>query len=1065
MCVKSMGTQKQPIKESRNLLTNCQKLRFVSQRMLTDQPVNALLDSLFDVLADAAVYLEAVRDERRELVDFRVAQGNHKGSTLIAQGLFGATLGECLLGDDPDRRSRLQPVFRPYANLLLTGETQAFTRPDPLQHRSRHITQSRLGDGVLVVVRDADPLPGGEPTGPAQPPLLNDILDASLNGIITGEAVYDWQNAIVDFRLVRLNQAARQLLNLTAELAGKSMRSALPGIQEAGLFALFTEVVKTGQPARFETPFSVGDQPLWVDMSVVKLGDGLVVTFNDITAGRQAALAAERAATRSRQQAELLNGVLNNSPSGIKAMEAVRDEEGNLVDFTVTVINKAGADVRGRPLSEIVGQPALRVFPGLREAGLFEHYTEVVESRQSRHIQVLYGSVWYNMAIAPFGDGVIVTYTDISESMAARQAIEQQAHFLNSVLDSSSNGIVAERAIRNQDNVIVDFLILSANQQAAVIVGSTVEDLVGHGDLELHPNLKEAGLFDTYVRTVETGLPQSIETHYNDGRLDHWLLINTRKLDTDELVVTFLNNSDAKRTQQALERAADANKRQAELLNSVLNSSNSGVMAFEAIRADGSLFNSISDFRFLVVNRTAVEMVGRTMEDMLGNTLLTVFPGNRETGLFDLYVRTTETGEPGRTEVYYNHDGLDFWLQISAEKLGDGFVVTFADQSVVKRASQVIEQSAAELQTVIDTSQTGIFLFSPVADEAGEISDFRFRVANRQLAAYVGQKPAAVVGALGSTWFPGYKTNGLFDLYHKTYVTGQPQRFDFHYNSDGIDVWLDILSTKIGNEVLVTFGDYTPLKRLQQQLESSVVDLQRSNRNLEQFAYVASHDLQEPLRKIQQFGDIIQTQYTPIIGREGADMIRRMQQAAARMQVLIKDVLAYSRVATKREETGPVDLNTVVGEVLTDLETVITDKEAVVDMAFLPVVSGDAPQLRQLFQNLISNALKFTKPGQVPQVRLTGQSLEGRSADVRMLPGDADRRFWLIEISDNGIGFEPHQADRIFQVFQRLHGRSHYEGTGIGLAIVQKVVENHGGYIRAEGRPGQGATFGIYLPA
>ena len=232
--------------------------------------------------------------------------------------------------------------------------------------------------------------------------------------------------------------------------------------------------------------------------------------------------------------------------------------------------------------------------------------------------------------------------------------------------------------------------------------------------------------------------------------------------------------------------------------------------------------------------------------------------------------------------------------------------------------------------------------------------------------------------------------------------------------------------------------------------------------------YVASHDLQEPLRKIQAFGDIIQSQFAPIIGDSGADMISRMQSAAARMQILIKDVLAYSRIATKRETVGPINLNQIVADVLVDIETAIREKNAVITVDLLPTVRGDAAQLRQLFQNLISNALKFTKTDKNadrPTVTITSRRAHGRDlTGGPLMTTDADRLFHLIDVNDNGIGFDPHQADRIFQVFQRLHGRSEYQGTGIGLAIVQKVVDNHQGHILAEGRPGLGATFRILLP-
>jgi PAS domain S-box-containing protein len=375
------------------------------------------------------------------------------------------------------------------------------------------------------------------------------------------------------------------------------------------------------------------------------------------------------------------------------------------------------------------------------------------------------------------------------------------------------------------------------------------------------------------------------------------------------------------------------------------------------------------------------------------------------------------------------------------------------------------EASVTYLQEVIDTSQTGIFLFSPVRNEAGELVDFRFRLANRTLAAYVGQEPDKVIGTLGSTWFPSFKTNGLFDSYSETYLTGKMNRFDFHYNADGIDVWLDIMSTRINDDVLVTFSDYTPLKLLQQQMQNSLSDLKQSNNNLEQFAYVASHDLQEPLRKIKSFGDILVNRYMPLLGPEGADMIGRMQLAADRMKALIEDLLAFSRISSQQHLPVPVNLNEVVQGVLTDLEPAIREKRAELHLEPMHSVMGDALQLQQAFQNLISNALKFSKKGQPPIIHLTTETVAG--TDIKEFSLNAEQRkqqYQRIVVRDNGIGFEQQYADRIFQIFQRLHGRMEYPGTGIGLSIVQKVIEHHKGHIRAKGEPGQGATFIILLP-
>jgi light-regulated signal transduction histidine kinase (bacteriophytochrome) len=248
------------------------------------------------------------------------------------------------------------------------------------------------------------------------------------------------------------------------------------------------------------------------------------------------------------------------------------------------------------------------------------------------------------------------------------------------------------------------------------------------------------------------------------------------------------------------------------------------------------------------------------------------------------------------------------------------------------------------------------------------------------------------------------------------------------------------------------------------QLQQANENLLRSNGNLEQFAYVASHDLQEPLRKIQSFGDILKSHYSDSLG-EGIHHVMRMQAAANRMATLIKALLAYSRLSTRQQAITPVSLDQLVHTVLSDLEVVIAETRAEVKVEALPTVQGDALQLGQLFQNLLSNALKFHHPTNVPQIHITAQPIFATDLPALVKPSREAAVYHRIDVTDNGIGFEERYAERIFQVFQRLHGKSQYPGTGIGLAICEKVVANHGGAITAASQPGQGATFSVYLPA
>ncbi len=243
------------------------------------------------------------------------------------------------------------------------------------------------------------------------------------------------------------------------------------------------------------------------------------------------------------------------------------------------------------------------------------------------------------------------------------------------------------------------------------------------------------------------------------------------------------------------------------------------------------------------------------------------------------------------------------------------------------------------------------------------------------------------------------------------------------------------------------------LARQAAHLQQLNVQLEQRNRELQEFAYVASHDLQEPLRKISTFADLLVSDHGGDLHPTGRLYIDRIQDAAARMSHLIRDVLAYSRVQTRGRAFAPVDLNAVLQGVLGDLSVAIDESEAMVSSGPLPVLRADATQMHQLLLNLIGNALKFRSPERPPRIRVAAR--EGRSAAGAVA---------LLDVEDNGVGFDPRYVDRIFNPFQRLHDRSAYAGTGIGLAICRGIAERHGGLIHAHSRPGEGSVFTVELP-
>ena len=254
-------------------------------------------------------------------------------------------------------------------------------------------------------------------------------------------------------------------------------------------------------------------------------------------------------------------------------------------------------------------------------------------------------------------------------------------------------------------------------------------------------------------------------------------------------------------------------------------------------------------------------------------------------------------------------------------------------------------------------------------------------------------------------------------------------------------------------------GEIAERQRAEEILREYATRLEQNNQGLQQFAYVASHDLQEPLRKIQAFGDRLRDRCAPALGEQGLDYLGRMQNAASRMQALINGLLTYSRVTTNARPYTPVDMNRIAQEVLADLETRIAEVEATIEIGDLPVIEADPLQMRQLLQNLISNALKFHQENVPPVVKISAERLESHQPQ-----DDPEAAWYQIDVADNGIGFDEKYLDRIFQMFQRLHGRGTYEGAGIGLAVCKKITDRHGGNITATSTPGKGATFSVTLP-
>lgn len=476
-----------------------------------------------------------------------------------------------------------------------------------------------------------------------------------------------------------------------------------------------------------------------------------------------------------------------------------------------------------------------------------------------------------------------------------------------------------------------------------------------------------------------------------------------------------------------------------------------------------------------------------------GGWLQMVHPGDREENR-SLWAESIRTGKEFNAEHrFMRHDGVARWQLSRAIPQRDpsgkiqrwvGTSTDIEDQRLfvteLEKQVEARTRDLVELNEALRKSEERYHLM------VAEVQDYAILYLNKEgiienwnkgaekIKGYLAEE---IIGKSFSQFYTDadLAANLPFRLLKQATELGRAVQSGWRLRKDSTLFWANVVITALHDKENNVIGftkvthDLTEkkeaddkLKKNAAELESKNAELQAMNAELQSFAYVSSHDLQEPLRKIQMFSALILDNEHQHLSDTGKDYFRRVQAAAARMQILIDDLLTYSRTNITERRYERVNLGAIINEVKKDLREDIIQKNAVIKSAVDCDIEVIPFQFRQLLNNLIGNALKFSKPGEPPVVEVHCVSETGTDTGIAALPGEA--KYWHITIADNGIGFDAKYRDRIFEVFQRLHGRKEYKGTGIGLAIVKKIVENHNGIISAHGEPGRGASFDIYLP-
>ena len=472
------------------------------------------------------------------------------------------------------------------------------------------------------------------------------------------------------------------------------------------------------------------------------------------------------------------------------------------------------------------------------------------------------------------------------------------------------------------------------------------------------------------------------------------------------------------------------------------------------------------DGRHVYFNRLWHDYTGISKEESLGDGWsLPIHPDDRDHSLTHWRAAVSQAKLYEVEHRFRRYDGAYRWFLRRAQPQCDDkgavalWVGTYADIDDQKRTQMQLGQLEQRFQTLSESIPQVVWTTTP---------DGAATYLNRRWTEYTG---VPLEQSLGWKWADQVHPDDR-DSCVKTWkdavASRKPVEFEYriHRSFDDSYRWhlvrgLPILDDDgAAIQWIGTCTDIDDQKRQAELLERLVLEqtseLRRSNFDLEQFASVASHDLQEPLRKIQAFSDRLQVKCAPALGDQGKEYLERIVTAVARMRSLINDLLAFSRVTLKGQPFARVDLQVLAGEVVSDLEVLIQQSGGSIEVGPMPTIQADPLQMRQLFQNLIGNALKFHRPDVPPVVRINAFEVFGEDKSTPIA--------YELRFSDEGIGFEEVYLDRIFQVFQRLHGRTEYDGTGMGLAICRKIVERHSGNITATSEPGKGSTFRITLP-
>ncbi|MCU4742306.1 PAS domain S-box protein [Natronoglomus mannanivorans] len=883
-------------------------------------------------------------------------------------------------------------------------------------------------------VAESEPQNSTEHESPEREQDLTDrILETSPVGIVVLDS---------DGELVRINERGTDLLGIPEDEFEEFSPSDRPVYDEDGRPLSigdhpFAKALETGEPV-IGTVLSIvlpDGERRWLSVNATPLFDDDGEIDRVVTTGKDVTELKERE-RRLEQRADDLSTELNEVFGRVSDAFYALDEE-----FRFTHVNERAEKLLRRPEEELLGESLWELFPeAAAEDEVWDAFHTAIESQEPTSYELYFDplDLWVEAHVYPSRTGVSVYFRDVHDRIQRERELERSERRYRTLAEYFPNGIVTLfdddlRYTLAAGQAFDDFPV-----SAAEIEGQTAPDVWGEDVGEV---------LEPALRAALDGEERSVELEYVDRE---WVVHAVPITDAEGDVFAGMTMAQDITEQKERERYLRDAKAQ---LEAATEAGAIGTWEWD-IPADQFVTGASFARQFGVDPEAARE--GVPLERITDS----IHEADRDHVTEKIEAAMEDCGEYEAEYRVWNADGELRWVvarghvECDAEGTPISFPGALADITDRKRAERALETQRRQLETVfrvlpvgvvvaeadgtiVKANETAAEIWGGDVFDAANVADY-----DRYTAwwADTGDRVEPDEWTMAQVLRDEEVTEP--NVYEIETVDGK-RRVIMEHGMPVRDEYGDV------SRAVVTLTDISERREYQRKLEETISKLEESNERLEQFAYAASHDLQEPLRMVSSYLQLIDRRYSDAFDDDGQEFLAFAIDGADRMREMIEGLLEYSRIETRGEAFEPVDLDAVLEDVLDDIQVKIGESDAEITAESLPQVRGDAGQLRQVFQNLLSNAITYSGD-EPPRVHVSA---------------DRDGRQWTISVRDEGIGIDPSDADRIFEVFHRLHGREEYSGAGIGLALCQRIVERHGGEIRVDSEPGEGATFSFTLPA